>query len=469
VHLREVDLAIVGVGPAGLAAALEAAERGAETVVIDEYDHLGGQLYKQVPDAFALKSLGHEDRQYAEGRQLIQRLQRTKVEVMLGTLVWDICDERTLALFRHDRTEYLRAKTLILAPGAQEMPLAFPGWTLPGVMLGGAAQALLVTQRILPGQRVVLAGVGPLQLKVASQFVRAGADVVAILEASGKSPVSLAYALRAWGHWSKMREGLTYWRTLNRARIPYHRRHVPVRAVGRDGVEAVVVARVGDDGGVVPGTERTLEADTLCLSYGFLPSIQLTSLLGCRLCFQERAGGWFTWHDDHQQTSIPGVYVAGEVGGIGGGDVAADEGRLAALAATRVLGLAEGRGRPHDEHRIRRRLRAARRFATVAGDMMALSPGVFGVMTDDTVLCRCEGITVRQVKEALADGADTVRAVKNRVRAGMGRCQGRMCSLLVRQVISRETRTPIQEVPLDTPRAPVKPVPIHALAASADS
>jgi thioredoxin reductase/bacterioferritin-associated ferredoxin len=467
--MREVDIAIVGVGPAGLAAALEAAEIGAEIVVIDEYHNLGGQLYKQVPEAFSLKSLRKENRQYAEGSEIITRLQSTHVEVMLDTLVWDIFDERTLALYRHDSTELLRAKKLILAPGAQEVPIAFPGWTLPGVMMGGAAQALLVTQRIVPGSKVVLAGGGPLQLKVASQFVKAGAEVVDILEASGKSPVSLEYALRSWGQWSKMREALGYWLALNRARIPYHHQHVPVRALGNDGVEAVVAAQVDDDWKVVPGTERTLEADTLCLSYGFLPSIQLTSLLGCKLRFQERAGGWITWHDDNQQTSIKGVYVAGEVSGVGGGDVAAEEGRIAAIAATRSLGLVEGDGRQQREQRVRKRLESARRFAAVAGDMMAIRPGLFGIMTDDTVVCRCEEVTVGQVKEALADGDRTVRGVKTRVRAGMGRCQGRMCSFLVRQLISRETQTPINEIQLDTPRPPVKPVPIQALSASADS
>lgn len=466
--MREVEIAVIGAGPAGLAAALEAAEIGAEVVVIEEYHTLGGQFYKQVPEGFSVSSLRKEGRQYADGAEIIQRLQRTKVELMPDTLVWDIFDERTLGLFRHDRTEFLRPKKLILCPGAQEVPIAFPGWTLPGVMMGGAAQALLVSQRIVPGRKVVLAGVGPLQLKVASQFLEAGAEVVAILEASGKSPVSMENALRSLGHWGKMREGIEYWLKLKRARIPYHQQHVPVRAVGKDGVKAVVVAQVDNDWKTVPGTERTLETDCLCLSYGFLPSIQLTSLLGCKLLFEARAGGWISWHDGNQQTSIEGVYVAGEVGGIGGADVAEEEGRVAAIAAARSLGHLAASGRQREEQRARKRLGSARRFAEVVGDMMAIKPGLFDIITDDTVVCRCEEVTAGQVKKALGDGDPTVRGVKTRIRAGMGRCQGRMCSFLVRQLISRETQTLLNQIQLDTPRPPVKPVPILALSAPAD-
>ncbi len=231
--MREAEIVIVGGGPAGLAAALEAAAAGAEVLLIDEYHTLGGQFYKQVPGPFSLKSAKAEGAQYIEGAEIIQQLAASRVEVLLGTLVWGIFEERTLAIYRGDKTEQIRARKLILAPGAQEVPVAFPGWTLPGVMMGGAAQALMVSQRILPGQKVVLAGAGPLQLKVASQFIDAGGEVVDILEASSQPPMSMENALRAFGHWGKMREGLEYWLKLKKAGAPYHHHQVPVRAPGR--------------------------------------------------------------------------------------------------------------------------------------------------------------------------------------------------------------------------------------------
>ncbi|HSB72332.1 MAG TPA: NAD(P)/FAD-dependent oxidoreductase [Candidatus Methylomirabilis sp.] len=464
--MRQVEIAIVGAGPGGLGAALEAADAGAEVVLIDEYPTLGGQFYKQVPDAFQVKRLDGESEQYVEGAELVQRVKAARIEVLPSSLVWSIFRDGTLGLYREGRTEELRGKKLILAPGAQEAPVAFPGWTLPGVMMGGAAQSLLVTHRVLPGRRVVMAGVGPLQLKVAYQLLEAGATIVDILEASGTPPVSVENALRSLGHWGKMREGMKYWMGLKQARTPYHDRHVPVRALGGEQLEAVVVAEVNDEWRVVPGTERTLPADTLCLSYGFVPSIQLTRLLGCRIAHDGRAGGWLTWHDDDQQTSFPGVYVAGEVGGIGGADVAIEEGRIAGLAAARALGKTAPKGRQKQEQAARRRLAKARQFAGVAAGMMQLRPALIDLATDDTILCRCENVTARQVREAIGFEDDsTLRGVKIHTRAGMGPCQGRMCSVLISRVIARKTGAPLESIQPDTAQAPIKPIPLRALVA----
>ena len=463
--MREAEIVIVGGGPAGLAAALQAAAVGAEGLLIEEYHTLGGQFYKQVPGSFSLKSAKAEGAQYVEGAEIIKQLATRKVEVLLGTLVWGIFDERTLAIYRSDKSEQIRARKLILAPGAQEVPVAFPGWTLPGVMMGGAAQALMVSQRILPGQRVVLAGAGPLQLKVASQFIDARAEVVDILEASSKPPMSMENALRAFGHWGKMREGLEYWLKLKKAGAPYHHRQVPVRALGNGELKAVVVAEVDAEWRLVAGTERTLEADTLCLSYGFLPANQLPRLAGCRTAYDAESGGWATCHDDNQGTSLEGVYVAGEVGGIGGADVAEEEGRIAAIAAARALGRAKADGQRKEEEKIRARLAEARKFAQVTRDMMRLKLALFDLITDETIVCRCEEVCAKEVKAAIADGDPTLRGVKIRTRAGMGQCQGRMCGSLISHLIAKQTGARLQEIEPDTPRPPVKPVPLSALAA----
>ena len=462
--MREVEIAIVGGGPAGLGAALEAAQTGAQVVLLDEYPTLGGQFYKQVPEAFAVRNLKAESDQFVEGVELVERVKNSSVEFLANTLVWSIFPDGTLGLSREERTEELRAKKLILAPGAQEVPVAFPGWTLPGVMMGGAAQSLLVTQRVLPGRRVVLAGVGPLQLKVASQLLDAGAAVVDMLEASSKPPVSMENALRSLGHWGKMREGMTYWMKLKKARVPYHHSHVPVRALGKEQLEAVVVAQVDEEWRVIPGSERTLEADTLCLSYGFLPATQLTRLVDCRLDFNERAGGWVTWHDPDQRTSVEGVYVAGEVGGIGGSEVALEEGRIAGLAAARALGKAETSASRKQEAEARKRLTRAREFAELASGMMQLKPALLDLITDDTILCRCESVPATQIMQAIgAEGDCTLRGIKVQTRAGMGSCQGRMCGHLISRLIAKKTGMPLESIRPDTARPPIKPVPLRVL------
>jgi 2Fe-2S iron-sulfur cluster protein/pyridine nucleotide-disulfide oxidoreductase len=312
----------------------------------------------------------------------------------------------------------------------------------------------------------VLAGVGPLQLKVACQLLEAGATVVDILEASSTPPVSMENAIRSLGHWGKMREGMKYWLALKRSGVPYHHGHVPVRALGTQQLEAVVVAQVNDEWQVVPGTERTLEADSLCLSYGFVPSTQLTRLLGCRLVYNGRAGGWVTWHDADQQTSFAGVYVAGEVGGIGGAEVALEEGRVAGLMAARGLGRAAASGGQKEEREARKRLARAREFADVAAGMMQLKPALIDLTTDETILCRCENVPARRVMEAIGlEGDSTLRGVKIHTRAGMGPCQGRMCSYLISRLIAKKTGVPLESIQPDTAQAPIKPVPLRALVA----
>lgn len=466
--MREVEILIVGGGPAGLSAALTASQAGAEVIIIDEYPTLGGQFYKQVPENFRLTDPKAEGKQFVEGIELIERVRNSGIEFLSNTLVWSIFPDGTLGLYCGDRTDQVRPKKLILAPGAQEVPVPFPGWTLPGVMMGGAAQSLLVRQRVLPGKRFVMAGVGPLRLKVASQLIEAGATVVDILEASDKPLISMENALRSMGHWGKMREGMRYWMTLKKAGVSYHHSHVPVRALGTDRLEAVVVAQVDDECRVAPGTERTVEADTLCLSYGFLPSLQLTRNLGCRLEFNARAGGWVTWHDADQQTSVNGVYIAGEVGGIGGADVALAEGTIAALAAAQALGKTLTNG-PKKERETRRQLKHAREFADVAGVMMQLKPGLLNLITDDTIICRCENVTAAQISDAIKKEKDaTIRGVKVQTRAGMGPCQGRMCGCTLARLIASQTGMPLDSIHLDTARVPIKPVPLRVLANSAD-
>jgi NADPH-dependent 2,4-dienoyl-CoA reductase/sulfur reductase-like enzyme len=467
-QVREVEIAVVGGGPAGLAAAFEAARAGAETVLLDEYHTLGGQYYKQVPHTFRLQNPDAEGKQYYSGYQLIDRLHRERVEILLDCLVWGIFEERTLALCRNGRTEQLKAKKLILAPGAQERPIAFPGWTLPGVMMGGAAQALLVSQRFLPGRRIVLAGVGPLQLRVASQLLDAGAEIVDIVEASDTPPMSMRNALRSLGHWGKMREGLQYWMALAKARAPYHHRHLPVRALGTKALEAVVVAEVDADWNVIPGTERMLDADTLCLSYGFVPSTQLPRLAGCEQVFDAAWGGWVTRHDADQATNQPGVYVAGEAGSIGGADVAEEEGRIAAIAAARALGRIAPHDRAREEKQARRALAKAKKFAAIANAMMTLKPAVWKLITDETLICRCEEVAAREVVAAVRSGGASARGVKIRTRAGKGLCQGRTCGPLVAELIALHTGCGLAAVKPDRPRPPIKPVPLLALAAGAE-
>ncbi len=456
----DTDIAIVGAGPAGLSAALVAAKAGARVVVLDEYPAAGGQFYKQLPAEFSVPDRSRLDRDYTKGDALLSKVRTAGVTLSTETLVWGSFEAGTLAIMRRGEGGTVCARKIIVASGAYERPGVFPGWDLPGVMTPGGAQTLVKNQNIVPGKRIVLAGSGPFLLPVARSLIVAGARPVAIYETT--HPVEWAkHVVRLWGHWDRIAEALQYRRDLAAAGVPVRFRHVVVRAEGGETLERVVLMKCDAHGRPVPGTERIEQADTLCVGYGFIPSVQLTRLLGCEHRYDSDAGGWVPVYDEQMQTSVPGVFVAGEVAGIGGADVAMAEGTLAACAALRGLGLAV----PESEIRRARTDRAHRRaFADLVNELFAIKPGVFDVITDDTLICRCEEVTAGEIRAAAKPWGANVNFVKGATRCGMGYCQGRICGSAVEELLARKLGVAPGSVDCFHVRAPLKPVRVQELA-----
>jgi hypothetical protein len=293
------ELAVVGAGPAGLAAAVTAARAGVHVTLVDEYPRPGGQYLKDKPSLAASPPVSAAERQ---GRALLRDLAELDVELRTETLVWGIEGLR-LALHSPHGLDWLEARAVVLATGARELVIPFPGWTLPGVMTLGATQILAKEHGILPGRRVLLAGSGPLLLAVASQLVRRGAEVVAVLEAVHLEQW-LPHAPATWGNWDRLREGWRYLGDLRRARVPYRPGRTVIRALGsspspaKGGAEkggelqTAIVARLDRQGRPIPGSEETVEVDALCLGLGFVPNVELTQLAGCAHEFDPARGGW---------------------------------------------------------------------------------------------------------------------------------------------------------------------------------
>lgn len=457
------EVAVIGAGPAGLAAALEASSAGAATVLLDEYLRLGGQFYKQLPPAFKLEDTSHLGEEYVRGQELIRLVSSGRAEVWLDAQVWGAFDERTLAVSREGRSLRLRAEKVIVATGAYDRPVPFPGWTLPGVITAGAAQSLVKSQGVLPGGRVLLAGTGPFQLPVARQLIHAGASVVAVVEAAS-FPALVRGSLGATARPGRMLEGVGYWREIRRSGARLLFGHTILRAEGNGRVERAVVAPVDGEWRVRPGRELDFEVDAICTAFGFLPSTQITQLLGCSERFDPAAGGFLPEYGADMETSVPGVFVAGESSGIGGSDVALLEGRLAAVEALRQLeriGAAEAERRKQP---IRARLARARRFADYINRAFPVKPAAFERIPDGTVVCRCEEVTAGEIRRAAAEGSDEHRSMKIVTRAGMGLCQGRICGSVTAQIASLATGAPVQRFGHPTTRPPIKPVRLGDLA-----
>ncbi|MFB7908978.1 FAD-dependent oxidoreductase [Kitasatospora sp. NPDC056076] len=417
------DLAVVGAGPAGLAAAVTAADLGLRCVLLDGADRPGGQYYRHPAPGLGASRPDRLHHRWPVYAGLAARLEaHPRADFRGGHQVWAL--ERTADGFALHVTRgpqaadraTLRAGAVLLATGAYERQLPFPGWTLPGVVTAGGAQAMLKAGLVLPGRRIVVAGSGPLLLAAASSLVAAGAEVPAVVEASGY----LGYARRPGvlaAVPAKLVEGAGHGGALLRHGVRLRPRSAVVEAHGTDRVTGVTVARLDADWRPLPGTERRIACDALAVGHGLLPQIDLATELGADT-LTGPDGAVALRVDARLRTSVPGLWSAGETNGVGGADLALAEGELAAHA---VAGVLPGRAL------LGRRARL-REFAALMAAAHRPGPGWTGWLRPDTDVCRCEEVPVARIAEAVEElGAGDPRTVKLLTRAGMGWCQGRMC------------------------------------------
>jgi NADPH-dependent 2,4-dienoyl-CoA reductase/sulfur reductase-like enzyme len=461
--VRTVECVVVGGGPAGLAAARTAARRGVRVLLVDENAELGGQYYRQMPTAFRARAVGAVGNETLDGRRLIDEIRALPIEVQLESVVWGIFDQRILAVSTRDGTERIEAGTLVLAPGAYDRPVPFPGWTLPGVVTAGGAQNLMKAYRVLPGRRVLVAGSGPLLLVVAHYLLSGGAEVVAIAEAAPMRRL-WRYAHRMLPHLDFVQQGYRYRREIERAGVPFLAGHVIRRALGTDAVTGTVIAPCDAEWRPRPGPEREFDVDAIVVGYGFLSSSELSRLCGCEHRYEPALGGWVPVRDRDLETTVPGVFVAGDGAGVAGSAVALAEGHYAGLNVARRLGRLTGRAYGRERNRARGRLLHLAGFRRVMDEIYRFGPGIYMLADEATTLCRCEEITVGTATIAIRDGASHVNEVKAWTRAGMGRCQGRMCGPALAHLVAAATERRVEAAGVFTPRPPVKPVPLEVLA-----
>ncbi|MFI1206080.1 FAD-dependent oxidoreductase [Streptomyces sp. NPDC020802] len=423
-------LAVIGAGPAGLAAALAAAAQGVRVTLVDAGAEAGGQFYRQPAADLGARhpqALHHQWRTWERLRDgLAAHVAAGRVSHLTDHHVW--CVEGASGAFavhalrgpEQEEPVTVRADAVLLATGGYEKVLPFPGWTLPGVVTAGGAQAMLKSGLVLPGRTAVVAGTGPLLMPVAVALAAAGAKVAALVEsADPRAFVRHARVLAA--HPDKLAEGARYAAGLARHRVPVHVRHTVVEAHGTGRLEAVTVAALSADGRVETGSERRVPCDSLAVGHGMLPHTDLAETLGCRL------DGLGVAVDDEQRTDVPGVWAAGETTGIGGAALSLAEGRIAGLSVAARL---DSRTPAPSSYARAAKTRAGLREFFAVVDSVCAPPARWAErIGDDTLVCRCEDVPASAVREAVDElGAADVRTVKLLTRAGMGWCQGRMCA-----------------------------------------
>ncbi|ONI68315.1 FAD/NAD(P)-binding oxidoreductase [Kribbella sp. ALI-6-A] len=459
--LAAFDVVVVGAGPAGLNAALAAAEGGVSVALVDAGRAVGGQFHRQLPEEFAAarpRRLQHGWTGFVQLRDRVAR--HHQVTHWAETSVWAI--ERTddghrLWVQRGPadtpgrRVEAVEARAVVLAPGAFDRVLPFKGWELPGVYSAGAAQALAKGQRITVGQRVVLAGTGPFLLPVAESLLGVGSEVVGLYEANSLRTVGQGWLSDPLVARGKLREAATYAALLARRGIRLHHGRAVVAAHGDRHVEAVTVAKLDSGWRPIRGTEQVIEADAVCVGYGFTAQLELAVAARCDLTAGPD-GGAAVVTDDQQETSTPGVFAAGEIAGIGGADLAAAEGRVAGAAAARQVaaagapapapapapasgavpraGSAPAAGaRTFAGARAVAEVAQGKRFAKALAAAYPVRDGWLEWSDDATLVCRCEEVSRGDLaRTAGVRALEAGRSLKLAGRVGLGLCQGRVCS-----------------------------------------
>jgi thioredoxin reductase/bacterioferritin-associated ferredoxin len=452
-ELRDTyDVAVIGAGPAGLAAASVCAHAGLATVLFDEQSSPGGQIYRAVttspvkPDTI----LGAD---YWSGAELARVFLASGAHYVPGATVWSLTREREIGVSVAGAARILRAGRVIIATGALERPFPIPGWTLPGVMTAGAGQILLKSSGLVPDGRTVLAGCGPLLWLIAWQYLNAGAAIDAILDTG-------ANRAAAWRHAPEFMlsryfaKGLRLMLAVRRG-VRVISNVVDLRAEGRERVEAVAYRTAG-------GAEQRLPVGNLFLHQGVVPNVNLAMAAGIEHRWDDLQLCWTPMLDAEGTSAIAGVAIAGDGAGIAGAEAAQARGELAGLAAVRALRPGV-RGLVPDAS-VRARLARALRGRTFL-DAYYRPAEHFRRPSGDTLACRCEEVTAGQIVDTVALGCTGPNQMKAFLRCGMGPCQGRLCGLTVTELIAHARGVAPQEVGYYRLRPPVKPITLAELAA----
>ena len=449
-------LVVVGAGPAGLTSAAEASARGMQVTVVDEGAVLGGQFFRARQDSMA------------EGSPRRLGLGDADAQILLRTTVVDAPTDGVLATWSANRRiEYIEYDWLVLATGAYDRPVPIPGWTLPGVLTAGGAHALAKTNGVVPGKRLLVAGSGPFILAVADVLVARGCSVttleatpftmqIAGLKAVVRDPELLRQAAGYMGRLA-----------LHRATPRYG--WMVTRIIGNERVESAIVQRVDIEWRPVPGSEKALQVDGVCLGFGFVPRLDLAQLLGCSVAYQADSSDYRLQTNAHMRTTRERIFAAGEVTGVAGVRVAHVEGRLAGLSVAREAGLVTAAEFELRQRDLSARLGKLRRAAEWIRVAFRPRPALWSLAQPPTVVCRCEDVTLEAAERALCANSADPLSVKVATRIGMGLCQGRICSpYLIEWLRAKHGYRPAAAGRPWSVRPPISPVPIGDLASHTD-
>lgn len=444
------DVLIVGGGAGGLSAAISAANAGASVVVLDERKVAGGQYYKQAANGSIL------DQKQDDGAQLVAKAKASGAQIISGVELWGAFDGLLFLGHREGAPVIAKPKTAIISTGAYERPVTVPGWTLPGVMTTGAAQTLWRSYQTLPGKRIAVCGSGPLNVQVALELAKGGAEIVYLAErapAAIRKPVTaLSMAL---ADPALTLQGLRMLAGLRGHGIQVHNQS-----------ELIEIEQSGDALAATfqsaSGGNQTVNVDALCMNAGFEPQNEILRLLGASMAYDPAMGHLRCAKSERMETDVPGLYAIGDCTGLGGAPAARIEGEIAGACAAAETGNCDA----SDLSSKQRKLGKHRAFQNKLWKLYDIAPRDTKPLPDNTTICRCEELTLGDIREGLSTTPGHVGTLKRATRVGMGRCQGRYCGPIAARMVSDATGKSIEDLSFFAPRVPIKPVAISAILAA---
>lgn len=466
------DVAVIGAGPAGMAAVEEMSSANLQVVLIDEQEHIGGQIFRHIPEPF----------QVNKPHPLIDRLKQSNhFHLINGKTVWAIVPTNEYDSLSHSLEKKglfsiyieghhrIRAKKVIIATGATDYVIPFKGWTKPGIMSAGGIQLFAKNQHYLPGKNTVLVGSHPFLLIVAKQIIDIGGTVSGIAFSSSIPSLNQLFSLGMNGLklWNKSKELLAAISTIKRKKVPIWFQTVPVEAKGNELVTEIVLEKVNKYKTNNKNNRFIIPCDLVGVNYGFTPSIELARQLNCNIDYDETYGiNHKVLVDKHMESSVQGVYVAGELTGVGGAELSEVEGRIAGLSLINAF-----QGNLSEEHlnklnSLQRQKNHLHSFARLLRQVSEPNVNIVTLLKENptTNVCRCEEISYQNIEKTLRNNKHitSLNSIKLLTRCGMGLCQGRYCENSLSQIAKDQLEETFIEDRF-TERYPTKPITINDL------
>ena len=447
---EQYDVVVIGAGPAGLAATTATARAGLSTLLLDENAGPGGQVWRAI-GATPVKNEALLGADYWSGAEIARAARDSGAEIIHRATVWSLDRNLELGVSVGGGSAFIKAKRVIIATGAQERPFPIPGWTLPGVMTAGAAQTMLKSSGLVPDGPTVLAGQGPLLWLLAAQILRLGGRIDRVLDTTPRANY-LAALPHAFAFMTSLYfvKGLAMMREV-RAKVKVTTGVTELAAAGTNRLESVSYVTAG-------GRRETLPVELLLLHHGVVPNVNLAMAAGVEHRWNELQLCWTPVLDADGNSSLPGIAIAGDGAGIGGAQAALWRGRIAAERAIKAL---RPTAKVSDLSPQLKRAERGRAFL----DILFKPAKQFRIPQGDTIVCRCEEVTAKDVLDSVAIGATGPNQLKAYRRTGMGPCQGRLCGLTVTELMAQARGKTPQEIGYYRLRAPVKPITLAELAA----